>query len=406
MNNIQTKQKWSWTTGNVAILSLAVYIATVFVFSANVQLNILSQAAFILMCGFSFLYILTKKRAFYINKVTLWLFALLLLSFSSLAWAMNISFGFDKVITVAQLIVLCYFANAVVDTPYKVDFTIKAVIFSGYFMYLYTFATVGIDGMLGMFNDDVRLGGQVNQENTFGYYSAIVFAFALYQMVYKKKRWYFLFLPLPIIMGLFSGSKKSLLLLALAAFMIIALKDKKKIISRTIFAVIVVGAAGYVLYRLGALDLVLKRTEEALSGTDVSTNDRKLFIEFGIEKIKEKPILGYGIEQFALLFEQSYGRLEPSHNNYVQILTSFGIVGFSLWYGAYFYFLVVGIKNFYKNGMGPMLVFIAAITFVNDLTTTTLINKFTYILIALCFGMAAMINKQQKKGEDASNEDE
>ena len=330
MNNIQTKQKWSWTTGNVAILSLAVYIATVFVFSANVQLNILSQAAFILMCGFSFLYILTKKRAFYINKVTLWLFALLLLSFSSLAWAMNISFGFNKVITVAQLIVLCYFANAVVDTPYKVDFTIKAVIFSGYFMYLYTFATVGIDGVLGMFNDDVRLGGQVNQENTFGYYSAIVFAFALYQMVYKKKRWYFLFLPLPIIMGLFSGSKKSLLLLALAAFMIIALKDKKKIISRTIFAVIVVGAAGYVLYRLGALDLVLKRTEEALSGTDVSTNDRKLFIEFGIEKIKEKPILGYGIEQFALLFEQSYGRLEPSHNNYVQILTSFGIVGFSL----------------------------------------------------------------------------
>lgn len=404
MNCIQSKQKWSWTTGNVAILSLAVYIATVFVFSANVELNIYSQVAFIVMCACSFLYILTEKRAFYVNGATLWLFGLLLLSFASLSWSMSVAYGIGKLITLVQLVVLCLFANVIIDSPYKVDFTINAVIFSGYFMYLYTFATVGLEGMLGMFNDDLRLGGQVNQENAFGYYSAIVFAFALYQMVYKKKRWYFLFLPLPIIMGLFSGSKKSLLLLALAAFMIIALKDKKKIISRTIFAVIVVGAAGYVLYRLGALDLVLKRTEEALSGTDVSTNDRQLFIEFGIEKIKEKPILGYGIEQFALLFEQSYGRLEPSHNNYVQILTSFGIVGFSLWYGAYLYFLVVGIKNFYKNGMGPMLVFIATITFVNDLTTTTLINKFTYILIALCFGMAAMINKQQKRGEDASNE--
>ena len=397
MGNIQNKQKWSWSTGNVAMLSLAIYIATVFVFSSNIELNIYSQVAFLFMCMCSFLYILTEKKAYYVNGITVWLFGLLLLAFASLSWSMDVAYGTGKIITLVQLVFLCVFANIMIDSPQKVDFTITAVIFSGYFMYLYTFSTVGINGMIEMFSDDIRLGGQVNQENTFGYYSAIVFAFALYKMIYKNKKWYFFFLPLPLIMGLFSGSKKSLLLLIVVAFLLIALKEKKKIVLRTIWAVIIVGIVGVALYRLGIMDLVLKRFNDAFSGTDVSTNDRQLFIEFGIEKFKEKPLLGYGIEHFGLLFEQTYGVIEPSHNNYIQLLTSFGLVGLCLWYGAYIYFFVVGVKNFYTNNIAPILVLISVMTFVNDITTTTLINKFTYILLALCFAIAYMIRKDNKK---------
>ena len=198
-------------------------------------------------------------------------------------------------------------------------------------------------------------------------------------------------------MGLFSGSKKSLLLLIVVAFLLIALKEKKKIVLRTIWAVIIVGAAGFVLYRLGVMNLVLRRFNDALSGTDVSTNDRQLFIEFGIEKFKERPLLGYGIEHFGLLFEQAYGVIEPSHNNYIQLLTSFGLVGLFLWYGAYIYFFVVGVKNFYTNNIAPILVLISVMTLVNDITTTTLINKFTYILLALCFAITYIIQKDNNR---------
>ena len=246
MGNIQNKQKWSWSTGNVAMLSLAIYIATVFVFSSNIELNIYSQVAFLFMCMCSFLYILTEKKAYYVNGITVWLFGLLLLAFASLSWSMDVAYGTGKIITLVQLVFLCVFANIMIDSPQKVDFTITAVIFSGYFMYLYTFSTVGINGMIEMFSDDIRLGGQVNQENTFGYYSAIVFAFALYKMIYKNKKWYFFFLPLPLIMGLFSGSKKSLLLLIVVSFLLIALKEKKKIVLRTIWAGIKFTRSSYI----------------------------------------------------------------------------------------------------------------------------------------------------------------
>lgn len=399
MNYIQGKQKWSWNLGNLAMVSLAVYIATVFIFSSNVQLNILSQAAFVLMCGCSFLYVLTHKKEFYVSPVTIWLFCLMLLSFSSLSWAMDVPFGMTRFITLVQLVVLCLFAYVIIDTPEKADFAINSVIFSGYMMYVYTFATIGFDGVLAMFSDDVRLGDSVNQENTFGYYSALVFAFALYQMVYKGRKWQFIFLPLPVIMGLFSGSKKSLLLLVIAALIIIAFKEKKKIIVRTIFAGAVVALAAVLLYRLGVMDMVLQRFDDALKGTDISTKGRQMYIEFGIEKFKERPILGYGIEHFALLFEQEYGSMHPSHNNYIQLLTSFGIVGLLLWYSAYFYFLTVGIKYFYKSDIAPMLVFLVIMTMINDITTTTLLNKFTYVLLALCFAIASILKKKQQRKE-------
>ncbi len=397
MYNIQDKRIWSWNIGDLALLSLAVYIATVFVFSSNEQLNIISQAAFVLMCGFSFLYILTQKKALYVNLTVVWLFCLLLLSFCSLSWSIDVSYGIERVVTLIQLVVLCLFANIIIDTPYKVDFSINSVVFSGYVMYIYTFATLGFDGVLAMLADDVRIGGSVNQENAFGYYSAIVFAFALYQMLYKGRKWQVIFLPLPIIMGLLSGSKKSLLLLVVAAFLLIALKERKKVFVRTFFAVAVVMLAAFALYRLGIMDLVLQRFDAALSGTDNSTNKRRLYIEFGIEMFKKKPILGYGIEHFGLLFQEKYGSMHPAHNNYVQILTSFGITGFLLWYGAYFYFLIIGIKNFYKNDIAPMLFFISVITLVNDITTTTLLNKFTYILLAMCFAIAHIIKKGNKE---------
>ncbi|MBO4950831.1 MAG: O-antigen ligase family protein [Clostridia bacterium] len=399
MDNIQRKQKWSWTTGNMAIFSLAIYIATVFVFSSNEELNIISQAAFFVMCACSFLYILTEKRAFYVNGTVLWLFGLFLLAFASLSWSMDVTYGTGKIITLVQLIILCIFANVIIDTPYKVSFTINSIIFSGYVMYFYTFATIGIDGVLSMLADEVRIGGNVNQENAFGYYSAIVFAFALYQFIYNKKRWQIVFLPLPVLMGLMSGSKKCLLLLLVATFLLIALKDKKKLITRAAFALAIIALLAFILYRLGVMELVLNRFDDALQGKDTSTIKRQLYIDFGLEKIKERPILGYGIEQYGLLFEQTFGSFHPSHNNYIQIAVSFGIIGLSFWYGAYVYFLIVGVKHFYKNNMAPLLVFITLMTFVNDITTTTLLNKFTYVLLALCFAIASLIKKEANEGK-------
>ena len=118
-----------------------------------------------------------------------------------------------------------------------------------------------------------------------------------------------------------------------------------------ILSVIVISIVGFVLYKLGFLDVVLTRLEQSLEGNSSSTELRMKFITFGWDKFLESPILGYGIEHFEILYSDRYSVRLPSHNNYIQLLTSFGIIGLILWYYSYCKFLKEGIKYFFKNDL-------------------------------------------------------
>ena len=80
------------------------------------------------------------------------------------------------------------------------------------------------------------------------------------------------------------------------------------------------------------IEFVSKRFEGAqqtITGqkTEESTKSRLMFIENGIEIWKENPFLGVGLNNFSYFFEGSY-----AHNNFVEILVNFGIVGFFFFY--------------------------------------------------------------------------
>lgn len=394
--NTNKKQKWQFTLGNICTILVGIYIATVLVFSYDVDKNFISQLAFIAMgCG-CILYCITHKREYDKSPIFRWLIMVALLSFISIAWAVNRSFSFGKCITVIQLVLLALFVFLIVDTRLKLDIVLNSLIFSGYFMYAYSVLFYGISGIQEMASDEIRLGDAINQENSFGFYSAIVFMLALYRMIYCHQKRFCIFLPVPIIMGLLTGSKKTALLLAILFVAVILFQSKKRLLIRligigTAFAVVVI-----ILYNLGVLDTLLSRTQLMQSGSDESTLERIHYIRFGLEKIKQSPILGYGIESFELLYKNSTGIQVPSHNNYIQLGTSFGIVGIILWYSTYFRFLKMGIKYFYYDRLAPLLVFFVIMTLINDFTTTTLINKMTYVLIAICFSATNIIRKENQ----------
>src|SRR5699024_3248830 len=136
--------------------------------------------------------------------------------------------------------------------------------------------------------------------------------------------------------------------------------------------------------------IVLGRLDKALSGNDMSTEMRQLYVEFGLKKFIESPIWGYGIEHFCLLFGEQYGSIEAPHNNYIQVMTSFGIIGLVVWYRSFFKFLAYSTRNFFEDEFSPLLMILVIIYLVNDITTTTLTNKFSYILVALCFSIMTL----------------
>ena len=83
-----------------------------------------------------------------------------LLSFVSVLWAVDTTYAIGKEITVAQLIVLGFATYILLDNRYKILFTLLSIVIAGLFMYLYMFATVGIQGILAMLADDGCLGGK------------------------------------------------------------------------------------------------------------------------------------------------------------------------------------------------------------------------------------------------------
>ena len=73
---------------------------------------------------------------------------------------------------------------------------------------------------------------------------------------------------------------------------------------------------------------VYERFQDTLSGNESSANTRQSMSQEGFELWQRSPVIGYGINQFR--FVSSFTTY--SHNNYIELLVSFGVLGFGLYY--------------------------------------------------------------------------
>lgn len=67
----------------------------------------------------------------------------------------------------------------------------------------------------------------------------------------------------------------------------------------------------------------------------VSISNRELYIVKGLEFFLGSPLWGHGENSFATLIVPYHGSQIYSHNNYIELLTNFGLIGFT-WYYYYF----------------------------------------------------------------------
>ena len=120
-----------------------------------------------------------------------------------------------------------------------------------------------------------------------------------------------------------------------------------------VFLVLAIGSFAFILLimKIPALyDVLGKRMEDlfkelfGVAANDGSLNARANMFSLGWEWFKQKPILGYGLNNFSLLYLEEMGWATYSHNNFVEILVSGGLVGFAIYYSAYIYLFVKLIK--------------------------------------------------------------
>ncbi len=178
----------------------------------------------------------------------------------------------------------------------------------------------------------------------------------LYKQCKKRKEKYWYSIVLIFIMGtsLLTGTRKILAYYIVVYFFYNFLNNKHKI--KKLFLIFIILFIGYyfilkieVLYYLIGHKIDFFSSNKLYNAYQYSDNLRYNLIKKGVELFFENPILGIG-----------YGNTTNylgayTHNNYIEILTSGGLISFFIYYSIYIY---AAIKNFYKSKKNDISLYI------------------------------------------------
>lgn len=194
------------------------------------------------------------------------------------------------------------------------------------------------------YNQVTRVGSVLANENILGMNISISAFLSIYFFLQKRKPYYLFFFIFMSVMIFLTGSRKALVFLVLSIILYLFLKNRKSIKSHLKFIIVSILIIFLVIYLVKSIpvfyEIIGKRFEnlfEYLLGNKVnekSINERTFMSMVGLNFFFEKPLLGYGIDNFEKLFSYIIGGREVySHNNFIELMVGVGLIGAILFYG-------------------------------------------------------------------------
>ncbi len=186
---------------------------------------------------------------------------------------------------------------------------------------------------------EVRIGKKFNNENAIGLFlSAAVLSCVLFLLKKGRSIWVSLLLiaciTIFVVMIFLTGSRKSTIFILVGTVLLVFLCSRKQkgwkqvLILGCVLAILALVL--YLLSTIPAFSTIYQRFELLFQGEGYATDEtRKYMIEKGLEEFFKHPIFGNGAGYSYDVFG-TY-----SHNNFVELLMCYGIVGFLLYYVPY-----------------------------------------------------------------------
>lgn len=267
-----------------------------------------------------------------------------------------------------------------------------------------------------------RLGRLLFQEYgtymVFSYLLIISICYMLWKCIYKiGNKLTYVELFILIITGFLSGTRKTIICPIIFGYILLLIKYRKnfiKIISFTLVGIIILIATYKILiineslYKLignrieNIVETILYANDTKTS-QDASLEERTLLKQLAIKAFNEKPILGWGINNFSNYSENNLGPFLYAHCNYLELLSSLGIVGTFIYYIGYIYIIIKALKKVKKND--TFSIYILSFMIMNLISDYETVNYYRvqYILLYVLF--AKYLNdKKLKNGEIYENE--
>lgn len=373
---------------DIAGYAIIIYILAYMLAPSSGHISV--QISRVLLVGIMVLYFIRK------NEVNISAWKYILWAIVLLAWmcfcafkAYSRSQAFDYVLTVAYVLICnSLIALYVPDHKYFIETILITLIYGAIFKALLVYIP---EGFLVFLNSR---GTEGVSANTIGYYSAFGAAIALYFALNKRRRVYYLLFAINLIFMILSASRKAFLFLGipLAVMLILSSKNSAKIIRNIIIVILMGLIALLLLFNVDFLyELVGNRLETMINGflgvgeVDASTLTRLSLIEYGIEWFKDSIWYGYGGGNFVLFSAAmgiNSGEGYYAHNNYVEMLVDFGVIGFIIFYLLHFVLIVAFFKQYQKGlNLNSLMFGLLIAILVCDYGMVTYYDGYTHLLL-------------------------
>jgi hypothetical protein len=375
-----------------------IFIAIVYFIENNptIKVNTLIRYTFIIVTvGFALCKALWNRSS-KLNGFHIWMALVLVFFMVSSRWSLESVKTIQNIKNAFIIYAICFAIIIMIENEEDFLMLIKSMVLSFAVESLYVLSIVGMDN-LGTMRLGVDYEGlELWNANAIASFTAWGGILAVFLIVYSNKktekiRWGIVAIFL-IVMTFYTGSRKGVIIVVgtLLIYNLYANRGNKRVrnICFVVLALIVLyifimnNEEIYIL--VGAR---LERMVQELTGhrtTEQSMSMRMLMITYGMRWFTERPILGYGLGNYSVLFSRTFGLDTYSHCNYVEILVSGGVVGFIIYYSIYVRIFTKYIKEMLRRH-NKIIIYFFSILLINTILNMALVcySDITYITILL-----------------------
>lgn len=322
---------------------LYLYIFSLYFFTYVEGLFLISNGILLLFLLLFWFNHIIKKEKIVFNKFLGLSIVFLFFVLISVLVAVDMNIAFGKLVTMIQIYIMMFTMVNYFDSKEKLYNVIRAFAISGLLATVYLFS-------VSDFSNIKRFGEELGNQNAIARILTIAAVFSLVIYNKEKKLWYLLFWLLMVIMIFLTGSRTGFIFILLGS--VITFYSSYNINLKTILPVallifILLISSYYAIMNIELFYNILgRRIEQMVEGafgegtTDGSFNTRMNMIKYGWDWFKEKPLFGYGIDNYRVLYSRIGFEGTYSHNNVIELLVSVGLIGTIIFYLSYLGVLV------------------------------------------------------------------
>ncbi|MDQ1339272.1 MAG: hypothetical protein QG567_424 [Campylobacterota bacterium] len=371
-------------------LILTLYIASTIIFAQNYP-QITYLINILLLANFIFLVLIEKSSKFLVNNVIVFYSIFATIALASSFWAFDFSLSSFIGLRLFYIVINLLVIYNILKKHHLKNAFLNGILLGSFVNYIFVFHLVEAPFEITM--PDLRVFGTLGNPNVlaitmmFSIFASIIYLgnkegsakpFFYYQYVNVLLSVYLIFL---------TASKKGIIFGGILIFfyLMLSLRNFKNLLRLGVLGAAAIWiAVSYI--DIGELLMHAERfvsrfeffyySLQGIGGYDYSTEERQNFIELGLQLLGDRPLFGYGIDNFRI-FGGTY-----SHNNFIELLVGVGIIGAIAYYSMYAG-LIVKVLKMDGGELKVLLAIFVFIIFAMDIAVVSYIDKLTIYMLLL-----------------------